>query len=362
MAVKENLAKLYAEKLAELIESDVVELSSGFCVPVYFPELLPDEWVKGSFSVEPFEKKVDEIREALFRLNRLKKWVKSDFQFESKKTGKAKIEVEMHDSSAVDACWRFKFVSDGNGAFVSDGNGAGALKVKFYFCPLDYYCNEIGDGFGYRVIEKSREGLATGEAKEVFLKLIDSAESELSSRLREYQDRVDFLNQPVGKNGITRRQEFWKWEREFYRVIDEVFVPKPEENLFRDLDVWQFELYEAASEEGFDWLETKIHGINRLKSLIKQMKETFEFKVVVTLNSSYFSVERGHAGKIEIRVPAYYVTEDAERKIPLSRDPRSFKGVKGLLEYLDELENFVKQYVLRLRIKRKQEKDKKLMI
>lgn len=354
MAVKEDLAKSYAEKLAELIEGDVVELSSGFCVPVYFPELLPDEWVKGSFSVEPFEKKVDEIREALFRLNRLKKWVKSDFQFKSEKTGKTKIEVEMHDSSAVDACWRFKFVSN--------GGGAGALKVKFYFCPLDYYCNEVGDDFGYRVIEKSRGGLAAGEAKKVFLKLINSAESELLNRLKEYQDRVNFLNQPVGKNGITRRQEFWKWEREFYRAINEVFVLKPDECLFRDLDVWQFELYEATSEEGFDWLEAKIHGINRLKSLIKQMKETFEFEVVVTLNSSHFSVNREHAGKIRIKVPAYYAAEDAERKIHLSRDPRSFKGVKGLLEYLNELENFVKQYVLRLRIKRKQEKDKKLMI
>lgn len=331
------------------------------------------------FSKEKWQRAVEELDEFLQSLDRIKRWIRDDFEWKRDDKPPMAFKVSCNYSRMKKRIHRLR--KNYLGIEYRERQGQG-FYVLVYDVDTGHYVRydhmtayekvvkrclklvkpELGqrDAFVYQT--------KTTKGKEVFINLIEATVDLLFSVKRDYERFVEFLSQPIDdfsqltkpvvvKSGIEREEVFQAWKWELNKAFYDVFYPSGCAEIGTDYAI-VLPGDDGSEEESV--VKRVVANIEKLKYLISLVDP----EILLTLGHTKWELRTPYL--LKVCVPEYYRIGKSDRNSMLpfvsSLERKQRGGKREFMQYLNELEKFLKSALLKGSVERKQKKEKRLMI
>ena len=345
---------------------------------VNLPEVYEDVRER-EFSREKWQRAVEELDEFLRGLGRIKRWIRDDFEWKRDDKPPVAFKVSCNYSRMKKRIYRLR--KNYLGIEYRERQGQG-FYVLVYDVDTGHYIRHDRVTAYEKVVKRclklvkpelgQRDAFVyqtkTTKGKEVFINLIEATVDLLFSVKRDYERFVEFLSQPIDdfsqltkpvvvKSGIEREKVFQAWKWELNKAFNDVFYPSGCAEIGAD---YAIVLPDEDGLEGESVVKKVIASIEKLKYLISLVDPEISFTVGYTrweLETPYL---------LKIGVPDYYRVGKSDKNSVLpfvdSLERKQEGGKREFMQYLNELEKFLKSLLLKGAVERKQKREKRLMI
>lgn len=331
------------------------------------------------FTSASWEKKIKEIDDFLWKAKRIKKWIEDDFEWMEQEDPPIRFRVALNVSQMRKKLYRIyeNYLGIERKRHKEQDFFVLTLDVdveRFFSItdkPENYqwlaYENLLLEHFRADNPEKGKaftcQTKKVEKGKKTFAELMDKMIDLLTCTRERYVRYVEFLKQPIAdysqinkpvivKGGVSREKMFERWEREVKDTFGKLFILVNRKNGIVAM------LPDESDLEQEEKIMTMLDSVKRIKKLIDQVGSDVKFYLgggSITIDTHRLLI---------VYVPAFYCfsREGDAREMPFTAMLKAEGGKEDFMKYLSGWEDFLKGFLLSAKMKKRQRKEKRLMI